>query len=252
MSARPGISGQEAGEDVNPLIARTRIVLIAPSLPDNVGSVARAMGTFGFSRLVLAGGVSPTHERARTLAAGHDAILEAATVVADFDAAIAGATLVVGTTARRQASVDRRAVEPAAGAAIAAAHAGAGEVALVFGTEKRGLSNAELRRCHQLVTIDGEPDTCLNLAQAAAVLLYEWRRAAVPQGLAPTALAAEAGIADLAGVLAEHLDAAGLLKPRERASKLHTLRRMLSRASLSADEAALVRGWLAALRYAGR
>lgn len=232
------------------LLARTRVVLVAPSLPDNVGSVARAMGTFGLGRLVLAGGVSPTHERARTLAAGHDALLEAATVVADLEAAIAGCTLVVGTTARPQVTVDRRAVAPAAAAAIAAAHAGAGEVALVFGTEKRGLSNDELRRCHQLVTIPGEPDTCLNLAQAAAVLLYEWRQAAVPVAIAPTALAAEAGLADLAGALAERLEAAGLLKPKERASKLHTLRRMLSRASLSPDEAALVSGWLAALRRA--
>lgn len=234
------------------LLARTRIVLVAPSLADNVGSVARAMGAFGLARLVLVGGVSPLHERARTLAAGHDAVLEAATVVADLEEAIAGCVLVVGTTARPQASVDRRAITPEQAASLAHAHAEAGEVALVLGTERCGLSNDALRRCHQLVTIPGEPEACLNLAQAAAVLLYAWRRAAAPAELAPTALAAEAGLADLAGALAGQLEAAGLLKPRERASKLHTLRRILSRASLSADEASLVRGWLAALRHAER
>lgn len=237
---------------MTPLLARTRVVLVAPTLPDNVGSVARAMGTFGCARLVLVGGVDPMHERARTLAAGHDAVLEAATVVADLEAAIAGCGLVVGTTARPQGTVDRRAVDPAEGAAIAAAHAGAGDVALVLGTESRGLSNDELRRCHQLITIPGEPGTCLNLAQAASVLLYEFRRAQAPAELAPTALAAEEGLTDLAGAIADRLDAAGLLKPKERASKLHTLRRILSRASLSPDEAALVRGWLAALRHAER
>ena len=234
------------------LLAQTRVVLVAPTLPDNVGSVARAIGTFGPARLVRVGGVSPVHARARTLAAGHDAVLEAATVVEGFEAAIAGCALVVGTTARPQATVDRRAVDPAEGARLAAAHAAAGEVALVLGTESRGLSNEELRRCHQLITIPGEPGTCLNLAQAAAVLLYEFRKAAAPEELAPTALAAEAGLGDLAAVLAERLDAAGLLKPAERESKLHSLRRILSRASLSRDEVALVRGWLQALRHAGR
>ena len=124
---------------------------------------------------------------------------------------------------------------------------GAGDVALVFGTEKHGLSNEDLRRCHQLVTIPGEPGACLNLAQAATILAYVWRRAAGAPGLAPTALATEAGIDDLAGRLGALLEARKLIKPNERASKLHTLRRILSRASLSPDEAALVTGWLRAL-----
>jgi tRNA/rRNA methyltransferase len=100
------------------------------------------------------------------------------------------------------------------------------------------------------VTIPGEAGACLNLAQAALILAYEWRKAGAPAGRAPTAVAAEAGIADLAGVLGERLDALGLLKPGERTSKLHTLRRILSRASLTPDEAALVAGWLHAWRRA--
>lgn len=231
------------------LLARTRVVLVAPSLPDNVGSVARAMGHFGITRLVLVGGVAPTHERARVLAAGHDAVLEAATVAPDFEAAIAGCALVVGTTARPQGTVDRRSIGPTEAARLAAAHAPAADVALVLGTEKHGLSNEELRRCHQLATIPGEPGTCLNLAQAAAVLLWAWREAADDAALPPpTAIASEAGLADLAGALMAHLEAQGLIKDKEKASKLHTLRRVLSRTGLSPDEAALLRGWLAALK----
>src|SRR3989338_4131824 len=81
----------------------------------------------------------------------------------------AGGVRVVGPPARPQASVDRRAITPEQAASPPHAHAEAGEVALVLGTERCGLSNDALRRCHQLVTIPGEPDTCLNLAQAAAV-----------------------------------------------------------------------------------
>lgn len=226
------------------LLARTRVVLVAPSLPENVGSVARAMGNFGLARLVLVGGVSPTADRARTLAAGHDAILEAATVVEDLEAALAGCAFVVGTTARPQATVDRRAIGPREAATLAAAHAESTDVALVLGTEKRGLSNDALRRCHQLATIPGEADACLNLAQAAAVLLWAWREAALPDELAPTALAAAAGLDHLAERLLARLEAQGLIKPNERASKLHSLRRILSRASLAPDEAAMVTGWL--------
>ncbi len=229
------------------LLARLRVVLVAPSLPDNVGSVARAMGNFGATRLVLVGGVEPTHERARTLAAGHDAILEQALVVPDLEAAIAGCALVIGTTARHQGTVDRVAIGPAEAGRLAAAHADVTDVALVLGTEKRGLSNDELRRCHQLTTIPGEAGTCLNLAQAAAVLLWAFRDAAKPDELAPTALAAAAGLDHLAERLMALIDAKGLIKPREHASKLHSLRRILSRASLAPDEAAMVAGWLRAL-----
>jgi tRNA (cytidine32/uridine32-2'-O)-methyltransferase len=229
------------------LLANTRIVLVEPSLPENVGSVARAMAHFGLAELVLTGPLDPTEPRARTLAAGHDAVLERARRAVDLEAAVAGCVLVVGTTARLQATAERTSIGPAAAARLAADHAAVGPVALVFGPERRGLTNDELRRCHQLVTIDGEPGTCLNLAQAVAVLGHVWRDAAQPALHAPTRVAAEAGLDDMAGLLLEGLAARGLVKAADRASKLHTLRRVLSRATLSPDEAALLRAWLAAL-----
>ncbi|MEB3329310.1 MAG: TrmH family RNA methyltransferase [Candidatus Sericytochromatia bacterium] len=232
---------------MNALLANTRVVLVEPSLPENVGSVARAMAHYGLAQLVVTGGLDPTEPRARTLAAGHDAVLERARKAEDLAAAVAGCVLVVGTTARPQATAERVALGPAAAACLAADHAEVGPVALVFGPERRGLTNDELRRCHQLVTIDGEPGACLNLAQAVAVLGHAWREAALPPWRAPTRVAAEAGLDDLAGLLLEGLAARGLVKAAERASKLHTLRRVLSRATLSPDEAALLRAWLAAL-----
>jgi tRNA C32,U32 (ribose-2'-O)-methylase TrmJ len=97
------------------------------------------------------------------------------------------------------------------------------------------------------VTIDGEPGACLNLAQAVAVLGHAGREAAQPAWQAPTRVAAEAGLDDVAALLMDGLAARGLIRTAERASKLHTLRRVLSRAMLTPDEAAMLRAWLAAL-----
>lgn len=234
------------------LLAQTRIVLIRPSLPENVGAVARSMANFGLSELVLVEGVEPLHPQAVATAAGHEALLRSARVVDSLEAALAGATFVVGTTARPQGTVERQAIRPDAAARLAAAHAASGRIALVFGTEKSGMSNDELRRCDQLLSIPGEPDTCLNLAHALTVCAYEWRKAAahaLPSARPASAVAAEAGLDDLAAWLGRALEKAGALKPREKASKLHSLRRIVSRAELSPDEAAMLQGLLrAALR----
>jgi TrmH family RNA methyltransferase len=237
----------------SPLLANTRVVLIRPTLAENVGAVARSMGHFGLGELVLVEGVSATDPKALAVSAGHEALLHASRRVESLEAALAGATLVVGTTARPQATVDRRAVLPDEAAALARDHAASGPVALVFGTEKSGMTNEELRRCHQLVTIPGEAEACLNLAQAATICFYEWRLASLSAASADrplTAVAAEAGLDDLAGRIAEALSRVGALKPREAESKTHTLRRILSQARLSADEAAMVQGLLrAAFRH---
>ncbi|HEY9722419.1 MAG TPA: TrmH family RNA methyltransferase [Oscillatoriaceae cyanobacterium] len=223
------------------LLARTRVILLRPSLPENVGAVARSMAHFGLRELVLVEGVSPTHPHALAVSAGHEPLLHAARRVDTFEEALDGTGLVVGTTARTMPGVDRRAIAPDDGATLARDHGG--RVALVFGTERTGMTNAELRRCHQVMTIPGEAEACLNLAQAATICFYEWRLASETPvaGERPLdAVAAEAGLVQLAERLAEALATAGILKPREHASKLHTLRRILSRARLSPDEAAMI------------
>lgn len=236
-------------------IATTRVVLVAPSLPENVGAVARAMRHFGLRELVLAEGeLDPCHPRALTLSAGAEDLLRTARHVPSLEAALTGAVLVVGTTARAMPGVGRLPIRPDAAAALARAHGTAGPVALVFGTEKHGLSNEQLRRCHQVVTIPGEPEACLNLAQAATVCFYAWKLAALEaeaEARPLTAVAAAAGVEDLAERLVDFLVLRELVKPRERSRKAHTIRRVLSRAALDPDEAAMFMGLLrAALRDA--
>lgn len=227
------------------LLSETRIVLIHPTLPDNVGAVARAMRHFGLRDLVIAeGGVSPTHPTALRVAAGADVILKEAREVSTLDEALDGVIFAVGTTARPYEAVDLRAREPREVATLARDYAQAGAVALVFGTEKHGLLKETLKRFHQIARIPGEPDACLNLGMAVNVFAYEWYLASAHGHSHETPLlaaaASEAALDDLGARLTEGLKRLGVFKAHDASSKAHTLRRILSRTRLDADEAALV------------
>jgi tRNA C32,U32 (ribose-2'-O)-methylase TrmJ len=105
------------------------------------------------------------------------------------------------------------------------------------------MSRDQLRRCHQVAHIPGEEGTCLNLAMAVNIFAYEWRLADTAHAHAhdtPLLASAEA-LAPLGERLVEGLERAGILHARDRESKLHTLRRILSRMRLDPHEAALVR-----------
>lgn len=222
----------------------TRIVLVEPSLPDNVGSVARAMAHFGLHELVLVGGVDPLHPLAVRVAAGHDAVLAAARKVDTLTEALRDTVLVVGTTAHTYERPDLQLITAHEAAALASEHAAAGAVAIVFGTEKHGLPREALQRAHQLARIPGEEGTCLNLAMAVHVFAYEWYLAGdVAAAEAPllAGLAATGELEALAAALGARLQGTGLWKPHEAASKGHTLRRILSRTRVSPDELALLR-----------
>lgn len=229
------------------LLAETRIVLVHPTLPENVGSVARAMRHFGLRDLVIAeGGVDPAHPIALRVAAGAEEILLDARRVDTFEAALEDVVFAVGTTARPYEAVDMRTRDPRQLALLARDYAQAGTVALVFGTEKHGLPNAYLKRCHQIARIPGTEGTCLNLAMAVNIFGYEWYQAAMAgHGHAEVpllaAVAQETDIEELSGRLSAELVRVGVFRARDAESKAHTLRRILSQARLDSDEAALVR-----------
>ncbi len=228
------------------LLAETRVILIHPTLPENVGAVARAMRHFGLRDLVIAeGGVDPEHPHAVRVAAGAEEILQEARRVETFEEALEDVVFAVATTARPYDAVDMRAREPREVALLARDYAQAGPVALVFGTEKHGLPNEYLRRCHQIARIPGEEGTCLNLAMAVNIFAYEWYQAAecghahedVPL---LAAAAKETDLGDLGRRLADALSRVGVFRQQDAESKAHTLRRILSQARLDANEAALV------------
>jgi len=156
------------------------VVLVEPQLAENIGAAARAMANFGLSRLrLVAPRPSWPNDKARMMAAGADRVLDAAVLYDSLAAAIADCIFVFAATAR--AHDQAKAVVGAADvAALAAPHIAAGEsVAIVFGRERNGLENDEVALADRILTLPVNPAfASLNLAQAVAVVAYEWFKAA--------------------------------------------------------------------------
>lgn len=155
---------------------RIRFVLSHTSHPGNIGSAARAIRTMGFTRMSLVAPHMFPHADATALAAGATAVLESATVTADLPEAISDCHLVLGATARRRGVLlDELDPRTAAQHVLAATSAGQ-QVAVLFGNERVGLDNEEIRHCHAAITIPSDPGySSLNLAQAVQVVAYELR-----------------------------------------------------------------------------
>lgn len=150
-----------------------RIVLTRVSHPGNIGSAARAMKTMGLGRLCLVAPERFPATEATVMAAGADDVLDRAEVFADVRSAVADCGLVVGTTARAR-HLPWRVVEPREAAAEIAAAAVTGNVAVLFGAERTGLTNEEIELCQRLLTIPtGESYASLNIAMAVQVVAYE-------------------------------------------------------------------------------
>ena len=157
--------------------ARVCVVLVRARNPNNIGAVARAMHGFGFSDLRLVNDYSVGLETARS-AVDASEILAEAKQFATVPEAVADCNLVVGTTAVGERKREHPMFSLWRRAAAGAFRIGIGRVALLFGSEKTGLSNDALSHCHWLITIPmhqspGIRHASMNLGQAAAVCLYE-------------------------------------------------------------------------------
>ncbi len=155
-----------------------KIVLVEPTHPGNIGSVARAMKTMGLGQLVLVNPKKFPHYEASKLAAGAESVLEHATVVDSVTEAIKSATLVLGTSVRDR-EVTWPTAEPRTTAEISFEHFSNhenAEVSILFGRESSGLTNEELDLCQQQIRIDANPEySSLNLASAVQIVAYELR-----------------------------------------------------------------------------
>ena len=234
----------------NPL-ARVRFVLVNTSHPGNIGSAARAIRTMGMHRLALVAPQAFPHGEAFALAAGAADVLDAAVVSADVPAAIADCRLVLGATARRRGVVlDELAPRQAAQRVLAAAAQGQ-QVALLFGNERVGLDNDEIKHCHAAITIPSDPTySSLNLAQAVQIVAYELRMALLAGSVAAQARSAEpvASAAEMQGFfehLARTLDDIDFHKGRSPRTILQRLRRLFLRAAPDRRELRVLRGILA-------
>jgi tRNA/rRNA methyltransferase len=227
---------------------RIRVILCETSHPGNIGASARAMRAMALSRLVLVAPREFPHAEADARAAGAVALLRAAAVVPTLDAALAGTRLAIGFSARPREFAGA-ALSARAAAAEAVRHALGGEVALVFGPEMSGLSNAELARCQIVATIPGESaQSSLNLAAAVQVAAYELFVAARGDSVWTAPLFEPAGLAELEELFAHAertLVAMRFLNPRQPKRLLPRLRRLFARARLEKAEVDILRGILA-------
>jgi TrmH family RNA methyltransferase len=152
-----------------------RVVLADVRNPLNIGAAARAMSNFGFLHLRLVNPYEVAFRDARS-AVGAAATLATAEVYQTVAEAVADCSLVVGTTAVGHRDLQHSLVRLEAGAPLIRAHltAGLGPCALLFGSEKFGLSNLDMSHCHWLMHIPTRDEhTSMNLGQAVAVCLYE-------------------------------------------------------------------------------
>jgi tRNA/rRNA methyltransferase len=227
---------------------RIRVVLVETSHPGNIGASARAMFTMDLQRLVLVRPRAFPHADASARASGASAILDAVQVKATLDEALAGCVYTVGFTARPREFAGRVfAVREACAQALA--HGERGEVALVFGGEMSGLSNADLARCGVVATIPANPAyASLNLAAAVQIAAYELHTAALGGNVWQAPRFAPA-TSDAIEALYEHaketLTAMQFLNPRVPRRLMPRLRRLFARSGLEREEVNILRGILA-------
>ncbi|MHB8405718.1 MAG: RNA methyltransferase [Gammaproteobacteria bacterium] len=230
-----------------------RIVLVETSHPGNIGAAARAMKTMCLDQLVLVNPVEFPHAEASARASGAADLLERAQVVTSLDAALAGCTLVAGSSARR------RALGPSALTAQECvrklmAVSTDQDVAVVFGRERTGLTNEETDRCHYLIHIPANPDyASLNLAAAVQVIAYEFMRAREISDIASANASSFATAGEMEGLYA-HLETAardsGFLDPANPKHLMRRLRHLFNRARPDSSEVNILRGLLNALQHA--
>src|SRR5712691_5437745 len=222
-----------------------RIILVAPRNPLNIGAAARAMSNFGFFRLRVVNPFELAFREARS-AVGATPLLARAKEFKTIAEAVEDCTLVVGTTAVGQRRLQHPIRRLDQAARLLRKRLATSRVALLFGSEKRGLSNEDLSHCHWLLRIPTrEEHRSMNLGQAVAVCLYELSRD--PQAVAKPEKHLAATAADLERLtllLVDALRSSGYLKLRSAATTEEKIRRLVRRLHLSAPDAELCVGML--------
>jgi TrmH family RNA methyltransferase len=237
--------------------AALKIVLVSPRNPLNIGAAARAMSNFGFSELRLVNPYEVAFREARSAVKARG-ILARAKEFATVAEAVADCELVVGTTSlgpprtlehplRRLefgGKAIARKLAPAPGARTCAGTT----VALLFGSEKFGLSNEDMSHCHWLMRIPTRDEHgSMNLGQAVAVCLYEIIRnpaaAKAPPGKKRGAGADQRE--RIAAMLEGALVRSGYVHARTEGSTRMKIRRLIYRLELNAHDAEV---WMGMLR----
>jgi TrmH family RNA methyltransferase len=229
------------------MVENLSVVLVSPRNPLNIGAAARAMSNFGVFDLRLVNAYDVAFREAKSaVKAGH--ILESAREYPSLADAVSDCSLVVGTT-----SIGSRAVEHSIrrleyGGRMIRKHLALGRAALLFGSEKFGLSNEDMAHCHWLMRIPTrEEHGSMNLGQSVAVCLYELIRSSVAAQQIPESKQPAVGgdVERVTRSLLEVLGQSGYVHTRVAGSTELKTRRLVRRMNLSAHDAEV---WLGMLR----
>jgi TrmH family RNA methyltransferase len=232
---------------VNTFAHPLRVVMVDVRNPLNIGAAARAMSNFGFTELRLVNPYDVAFREARS-AVKAQGILENAREYKTIAEAIADCSLVVGTTALGPRLLEHRMRRLEYGGKLIARRLASAPAALLFGSEKFGLSNEEMSYCHWLMRIPTRDEHgSMNLGQAVAVCLYEMIRDPKAATLKPEPQRAADGedVERLTGLLDEVLSKSGYVhKVTEESTELK-LRRLTRRMNLNAHD---VKVWMGMVR----
>lgn len=219
------------------------VVLVRSRNPLNIGAAARAMSNFGFSSLRVVQPYDVAFREARS-AVGANNLMQEALLFETIAEAVSDCELVVGTTALRNRELRHNLRDLTPGGRLIRRNLKAGRVALLFGSEKRGLSNEDLSHCHWLMRIPTHG--AMNLGQAVAVCLYELARASNREVEPEKVARAAAGeLERITQMLSEALRISGYTRTdAEHVTELN-LRRLIRDMYLDTDDA---KAWLGILR----
>lgn len=243
-------------------LSNCRIVLVRPHYAGNLGSTARVMRNFGLADLVLVAPYASTNDlEARRLATHGLGILDTARVVPELTDAVADCVFTLATSALT-AGIHRRGIigTPSETMPGFMANAERGRVALIFGPEPHGLTNAEIAHCHGMVHIPVDPQyPALNLAQAVTVCCYElrkaWSEAANIERQSPAAGPTIASHADQERMfehLREAFTAVGYLFNERSETLMHGVRQLIGRALPTPQEVRMLHGLARQLLWVAR
>lgn len=240
-------------------LAAPVMILVNPQMGENIGAACRIMLNFGLTDLRL---VAPRdgwpNPKAESMAAGAKRVLDHVRIFDTTAEAVADLSFVVGSTARPRNLVKPVSTPPGAIETVRRRTAEGARCGILFGPERTGLANEDIDLCDQILTVPLNPAfASLNLAQAVALVVYEWARA---RDEAP-ALKLDTGRYDFASkreleMLFEHLgravDWSGFIRSADmRGPVMRNLKSLLTRAQLTEQEVRTLRGLLQALMLRG-
>lgn len=221
------------------------VVLVNTRNPLNIGAAARAMSNFGFRHLRVVNPFEASFREARS-AVGASELLAKAEAFSSLAEAVADCSLVIGTTAANDRELHHPLRSLEQGSRFLRKQLPFTNVAILFGSEKRGLSNDDFTHCHWLMRIPTRDEhSSMNLGQAVAVCLYELirspRNARTEAGPKP---ATSGDLNRIGDTLLESLDASGYIKPNTSKATGEKIHRLLRRLKLNSDDAVVLLGML--------